>query len=285
MTEAVAESAGQTLRILSDIALGKFVDTGSVVHRLDPRTKLLSALLLMTSALTLDAAPPLILFTVFLGFAVRLAEIPATTLLTNLKPFLWLFAFTVILHALMTPGRVLVHLPGLQWSVSQEGLRFGLLFCWRLATIVTVAALMTLTTPPLALTDGLERMLRPLRRLGFPAHEFAMMIAIALRFIPVLAEEAERIRKAQLARGADFSGGLLRRARQMMPLLVPLFLSAFDRADRLAVAMESRCYQGGEGRTSFRELSFSRADLTAAAIVVSAAALMVAHSLAPFPAP
>ena len=271
------------MRILSDIALGKFVDTGSVVHRLDPRTKLLSALLLMTSALTLDAVPPLILFTAFLAVAVRLAKIPAVTLLTNLKPFLWLFAFTVILHAFMTPGRMLIHLPGLHWSVSHEGLRFGLLFCWRLATIVTTAALMTLTTAPLALTDGLERMLRPLRRLGFPAHDFAMMIAIALRFIPVLAEEAERIRKAQLARGADFSGGLLRRARQMVPLLVPLFLSAFDRADRLAVAMESRGYQGGEGRTSFRELSFSRADLAAAAVAVSASALMVAHSLAPFP--
>ena len=195
------------MRILSNIALGKYVDTDSVVHRLDPRTKLLSALLLMTSALTLDAALPLILFTAFLVLAIRLAKIPATTLLANLKPFLWLFAFTVILHALMTPGPVLVHIPGLQWSVSQEGLRFGLLFCWRLATMVTVAALMTLTTPPLALTDGLERMLRPLRCIGFPAHEFAMMIAIALRFIPVLAEEAERIRKAQLARGADFGGG------------------------------------------------------------------------------
>ena len=273
------------MRILSDFALGKYVDSDSVVHRLDPRTKLLSALLLMTSALTLDAALPLILFALFLVLAVRLAKIPAGTLLANLKPFLWLFAFTVILHALMTPGRVLVQIPVLQWPVSQEGLRFGLLFCGRLATMVTVAALMTLTTPPLSLTDGLERMLRPLRRLGFPAHEFAMMISIALRFIPVLAEEAERIRKAQLARGADFSGGLLRRARQMVPLLVPLFLSAFDRADRLAVAMESRCYQGGEGRTNFRELSFSRADLAAAAVVVSAAGLMVVHSLRPFPTP
>ena len=128
-------------------------------------------------------------------------------------------------------------------------------------------------------------MLRPLRRMGFPAHEFAMMISIALRFIPVLAEEAERIKKAQLARGADFSGGLLRRTRQMIPLLVPLFLSAFDRADRLAIAMESRCYQGGEGRTNFRELSFSRADLAAAVVVVSAAGLMVVHSLRPFPTP
>ena len=140
-------------------------------------------------------------------------------------------------------------------------------FSVRLAVVVSLASLLTLTTSPIEITDGLERLLNPLRRFGFPAHELAMMVTIALRFIPVLIEEAERLHKAQLARGADFSGGPIRRVRQLMPLLVPLFLSAFARADRLAIAMESRCYRGGVSRTSYRVLQLRRRDLHAAVAV------------------
>ena len=147
-----------------------------------------------------------------------------------------------------------------------------------LASLVSIAALMTLTTTPLALATGLERMLSPLKKFGFPAHEFAMMISISIRFIPVLAEEAERIRNAQLARGADFSGSLLRRAKKMVPVLVPLFQSAFERADHLAMAMESRCYQGGNGRTSYRVLAFSRSDLAASCVVATASLIMILRS-------
>ena len=136
----------------------------------------------------------------------------------------------------------------------------------------------TLTTTPLALANGLERMLSPLKKFGFPAHEFAMMISISIRFIPVLAEEAERIRNAQVARGADFSGNLLRRAKKMVPVLVPLFQSAFERADHLAMAMESRCYKGGNGRTSYRVLAFSRSDLAASCVVATASLIMILRS-------
>ena len=267
------------MRILKDIALGKYVDVDSPVHRLDPRTKFLAAVALMTAALAVVDPLPLLLFISFLAIAARLARIPAALLLRNLRPFAWLFLFTAVLHAVMTPGRVLVHVPWIDVAVTAEGLRFGLLFCVRLASMVSVAALMTLTTSPIELTDGIERLLKPLRRFGFPAHEFAMMITIALRFIPVLVEEAERIRKAQMARGADFGGGIVRRAKQMVPLLVPLFISAFERADRLAIAMESRCYRGGDGRTSYRQLSFARADLAAAVCVAGTAGLLGAARL------
>lgn len=237
----------------------------------------------MTSAIVVERVVPLVLFASFIAGITLVAKISPVTLLRNLKPFLFLFIFTIVLHSVMTPGRTLFSVPLVQLAVSEKGLLFGLIFSARLALMVSVAGLMTLTTTPLSLTDGLERLLCPLKRLGFPAHEFAMMISIALRFIPVLAEEAERIQRAQLARGADFSGSLLRRARQMVPLLVPLFVAAFDRADRLAIAMESRCYQGGEGRTSYRELAFGTADLTAAALVVTAAVLMIGQSLLAVP--
>ena len=232
----------------------------------------------MSSALTLDTYLSLILFVAFLALAVHLAKIPISTLVRNLKPFTFLFVFTVILHAVMTPGPSLFHIPGFHITVSEEGLRFGFFFCIRLASLVSIAALMTLTTTPLALANGLERMLSPLKKFGFPAHEFAMMISISIRFIPVLAEEAERIRNAQVARGADFSGNLLRRAKKMVPVLVPLFQSAFERADHLAMAMESRCYQGGDGRTSYRVLAFSRSDLAASCVVATASLIMLLRS-------
>ena len=179
---------------------------------------------------------------------------------------------TFALHALLTPGQLLWPIPYTDLAITREGLIRGAFFTLRLAAVVVTAALMTLTTAPLELTEGLERLLNPLRRFGFPAHELAMMVTISLRFIPVLIDEAERLRKAQLARGADFSGGPIRRARSLIPLLVPLFISAFDRADRLALAMESRCYRGGIDRTSYHELRFARRDLIAGLTVVAVVA-------------
>ena len=164
--------------------------------------------------------------------------------------------------------------PWLDLQTTQEGLESAALFTLRLATLVTAAALLTLTTSPLELTDGLERLLRPLRRLRVPSHELAMMISIALRFIPVLAEEAERLQKAQMSRGAEFGGGPVRRARKLVPLLLPLFVSAFARADRLAVAMEARGYRG-EGRTSYRQLRLGRLDAAAGAVSAAVAALIL----------
>jgi energy-coupling factor transport system permease protein len=255
------------MKTLTHIALGKYVAVDSPVHRLDPRTKLIATLALMIAAVGCDNLAALVLFAAFVMVVARLSLLPQSMLLRSLRPFLWLFAFTLIMHGLMTPGRVILQVPLTDLGFTFEGLRFGTFFSIRLAILVSVASLLTLTTSPVEITDGLERLLNPLRRFGFPAHELAMMVTIALRFIPVLIEEAQRLHKAQLARGADFSGGPVRRVRQLLPLLVPLFLSAFARADRLAIAMESRCYRGGVGRTNYRVLRLGRRDLAASLTV------------------
>lgn len=256
--------------LLTDITLGRYVAVDSPLHRLDPRTKFLATTGLMMALLTTDGFLPLLLATPFIVLAIGCSRVPPGLVLKNLRPFLWLFFFTIVLHALLTPGATLWHLPYLDRPVTAEGMQLGLFFSARLAAVVLIASLLTLTTTPMALTDGLEKLLSPLRRFGFPAHELAMMVSIALRFIPVLVEEADRLYKAQLARGADFGGNPLRRTRNLLPLLVPLFVSAFSRADRLALAMESRCYRGGEGRTRYRELRFGPGDGWALLVVLLA---------------
>jgi energy-coupling factor transport system permease protein len=232
----------------------------------------------MGTVLSTTGFAPLGAFGALLVVASALSRLPPSLLLRNLRPFLWLFAFTLALHALVTPGTYLWAAPRFGLHVSREGLGSGAFFTARLAAVITTASLFTLTTAPLELTGGLERLLGPFRRIGLPAHELAMMISIALRFIPVLVEEAERLRKAQLARGADFGGGPIRRARQLVPLLVPLFVSSFERADRLALAMESRGYRGGEGRTSYHELRLHGRDLVAALVAATAVGVMLALS-------
>lgn len=269
------------MKALRNIALGKYLAVYSPVHRLDPRTKLIATLVLMVTAVQCDHLAALMLFCSLVLVTARLALLPWMLLLRNLRPFVWLFAFTMIMHGLMSPGDVILRLPWTDLGFSYEGLRLGAFFSLRLAVIVSLASLLTLTTSPIEITDGLEHLLNPLRRFGFPAHELAMMVTIALRFIPVLIEEADRLHKAQLARGADFSGGPIRRARQLLPLLVPLFLSAFARADRLAVAMESRCYRGGVGRTNFRLLALGWRDARAALAVGTVIALTVYLRLLP----
>ena len=186
----------------------------------------------------------------------------------NLRPFSWLIGLTILLHLLLTPGRLLPGFPIAGVAATEEGLQQGLFFGCRLGLLIVTATLLTLTTSPIELTDALERVLRPLKRVGLPAHELAMMMVIALRFIPTLMEEADRLRKAQLARGATFSGGVVRKLKSLVPLLVPLFVSAFRKADQLAMAMESRCYRGDQGRTTFRPLVFRARDGWAAVVVV-----------------
>jgi energy-coupling factor transport system permease protein len=256
---------------LTDITLGRYVPAQSPLHHLDPRTKLLASVVLMAAVLSAPGFGALGTFCALLAAGIGLSRLPPALILRNLRPFMWLFVFTVALNALLIPGTLLWAAPRLGLQVTREGLTTGAFFAARLAAVIATASLFTLTTAPLELTSGLERLLSPFRRVGLPAHELAMMITIALRFIPVLVEEAERLRKAQLARGADFGGGPVRRVRQLMPLLVPLFVSAFERADRLALAMESRGYRGGEGRSSFHELRFHRCDLWAAMITAAAA--------------
>lgn len=264
------------MAFLSDITLGRYVPVESVVHRLDPRAKLISALVLMTALVIARGFVPLFGIAGFLLLTVLLSRLPAGFVLRSLRPFVWLFAFTLLLHAFLTPGDPLPPFPIGGMVLTREGLKLGAFFAFRLALLILGASMMTLTTSPIDLTDGLESMLKPLRRVGFPAHELAMMMTIALRFVPTFIDEAERLRKAQLARGASFSGGLIRKTKSLIPLLVPLFLSAFRRAEQLALAMESRCYRGGEGRTSFNLLKFHPRDYVALSCVLLLSAAAVA---------
>ena len=270
------------MAFLNDITLGKYIPADSPVHRLDPRTKFAATLVLMGACLSSYSFSPLILSAAFIGGTIALSRLPPSVVLHNLRAFAWLFFFTFTLHALLTPGPVLWRLPYLDLPLTGAGLHQGLFFSARLAAVVVTASLLTLTTSPMDLTSGLERLFGPLRRFGFPAHEMAMMVSITLRFIPVLLEEADRLRRAQLARGADFSGNILRRARNLIPLLVPLFLSAFARADRLALAMESRCYRGGAGRTCYKPLKYGRLDLGAALILGAFALVVISLPHIPF---
>lgn len=249
------------------IVLGQFVPGDSPVHRLDPRTKILAMIAYIVLVFLVRAMPVFAVPLLFVLGALLTSGVPARYALSSLRPMRWLIAFMFLINLFFTQGeRVLF-----SWwiiRVTAEGVRQAVFISLRLILLVAGTSLLTLTTSPIALTDGLERLLKPLKRIRFPAHELAMMMTIALRFIPTLLEETERIRKAQMARGADFeTGGLLARARAMVPLLVPLFVSAFRRADELAMAMESRCYHGGEGRTRMHELHYARRDLLAALLI------------------
>jgi energy-coupling factor transport system permease protein len=255
------------MAFLRDITLGQYLATGSPVHRLDPRTKFLSVFLLMLAVLVSHEFLFYAVLSGFLAAVILLARLPARLVLRNFRPFFWLILLTVCLHIFLTDtGPVLFSLGVIK--VTSEGVAKGAFFSYRLLILIVTATLLTLTTSPMELVDGIERLLKPLQRIRVPAHELAMMTSIALRFIPTLIEEAERLRKAQLARGASFSGGPLKRIKNLLPLVVPLFVSAFHRADQLAVAMESRCYQGGEGRTSFKELKLHKPDLFSLGLVL-----------------
>jgi energy-coupling factor transport system permease protein len=254
--------------VLRTVAIGQYVVGDSVVHRLDPRTKILAVLLLMITLFTVRGWAPYSVLAVLVVGAYPLAGISPRYMWRSLRPVLFILFFTVTINLFWTRGEVVWRFWRL--AVTREGLELAGTMSARLMLLVTSAALLTLTTSPISLTDGLERLLTPGKRIGIPAHELALMLTIALRFIPTLIDEAEKIMKAQMARGADFAqGGLVQRARSLLPLLVPLFVSSFRRADELATAMEARCYRGGEGRTRLRELRFSGLD-AAAGVVLAA---------------
>jgi energy-coupling factor transport system permease protein len=243
--------------LFKNIVLGQYLPVDSAIHRLDPRTKFAAVVAVMFVTLTVSNLLIYLLLLSWLGLLAVLARLPLGWVFRNLRSFLWLFLFTFLIHLFFTQGQTLP-VVGLG---TVEGFWRGLFFCLRIAILVLSASLLTLTTSPLELTDGLERLLAPLKWLGLSPHALALMLVIALRFIPTFIEEANTIQKAQLARGATFSGNLIRRARSLVPLLVPLFLSAFRRADELAVAMEARNYRTDGPRTSFQQLRFSRSDI------------------------
>lgn len=261
--------------MLKNITLGQYFPGDTAIHRLDPRTKILSAIALIVAVFL---AKGFVGYAVLLGFiflCVAIARIQPRFVVKALKPILLIVAITFVLNVLFTDGgTVLFSFKAIQ--ITTKGLYTASQMAIRLILLVLGTQLLTLTTSPISLTDGMESLLKPVARIGFPAHELAMMMSIALRFIPTLLEETDKIMKAQKSRGADFeSGNLMQRAKAMLPLLVPLFLSAFRRADELALAMEARCYRGGSGRTRMKEMCFLRGDALAGA----ASALLIAAVL------
>lgn len=249
---------------LSDMTLGRHYPTGSAIHALDPRVKLLGALAVLAASLLTESPYAYLFLSVFLGAVVVTSRLRAGFLLRNAASLRWLLIIVFVMHGFVTPG-----VPVFEWlpKLTREGLLLGAIFAWRIAIMVSTASLLTATTAPVDLGDALEKMLGPLSRLGVPVHELAMISVIALRFVPTLLDEAGRIIKAQQGRGASFEGGPVARARSALPILVPLFASAFRRADDLALAMDARCYRGAVGRTKYVELRFAAADCVAMLVV------------------
>ncbi len=248
--------------MLRDITLGQFYPAKSVLHRLDPRTKFVGTMIYIVSVFLFNTFPGYGVATLFLAGMIALSRVPVKFMFKGLKAIFMILLITVIFNIVLTPGEVL-------WSwgflkITKEGLVLAGRMAIRLTYLVIGSSVMTLTTTPNQLTDGLERLLRPLNKVHVPVHEIAMMMSIALRFIPILMEETDKIMKAQIARGADFeNGNIIQKAKNMIPLLVPLFISAFRRANDLAMAMEARCYHGGDDRTQMKPLHYEKRDYVA----------------------
>lgn len=252
---------------LNSLTIGQYFPGKSFLHRLDPRTKILAVIFLSVAIFLPKAWPGYALAALVCLGAVALAQVPIKFILRGLKPIMIFLAITVVFNAFLTPGEALFKIGS--WAVTKEGLILSLVAAIRLILLVVTASLLTLTTSPIRLTDGFERLLRPFAPLGVPAHELALMMTIALRFIPTLTDEADRIMRAQAARGADFqSGNLMNRIRGLIPVMVPLFVAAFRRADELATAMEARGYRGGQGRTKMRDLVYGGSDYITLTVMV-----------------
>ncbi|SHJ96259.1 energy-coupling factor transport system permease protein [Geosporobacter subterraneus DSM 17957] len=253
--------------MLRDITIGQYYPQESVIHRLDPRVKILATFVYIVSLFLVKNFTAYGYILLFLGFSILLSKVPFSYIVRGLKPLFLIIILTFGINIFMTKGEVIYQLGPL--DVTKEGIRQAVFMGARLILLIIGTSLLTLTTSPIQLTDGIEKLLNPFRRFGMPAHELAMMMTIALRFIPTLLEETDKIMKAQMARGADFeSGNIINRAKSLVPLLVPLFISAFRRADELAMAMEARCYRGGENRTRMKELSLHGRDLVASLITL-----------------
>jgi len=254
--------------MLKDITLGQYFPGNSVVHLLDPRTKLVFLIVYIVALFTAVNWVSYAVVFLFLAAVIAASRIPLKSIVSGMKPLVMILILTGILNVFFTAGEnVLVSFWGI--TITLEGIERAVLMVLRILMLITGTFLLTYTTSPIALTDGLESLLGPLKKLRMPVHELAMMMCIALRFIPTLIEETDKIMSAQKARGADFeNGSLLQRVKALVPILVPLFISAFRRADELATAMECRCYHGGDGRTKMKLLRYARRDLCAYAVAV-----------------
>lgn len=254
--------------MIRDITIGQYYPAKSLIHRLDPRVKIVCTLLFLISLFLQDSVLGYAMATVFLATVIKISKVPLKFIVKGLKAVVILLLFTVVMNLFLTTGgEELVNF----WifHITEKGLRTSVFMAIRLIYLIMGSSIMTFTTTPNSLTDGLESLLHPLNRLKVPVHEVAMMMSIALRFIPILLEETDKIMKAQIARGADLeSGNLIQKTKAMVPILVPLFVSAFRRANDLAMAMEARCYHGGEGRTKMKPLVYKSRDYAAYIITI-----------------
>lgn len=264
--------------MLKDITLGQYFPGNTVVHRLDPRSKLILVIVYIVALFSAKSFVTYGLVLAALCGVIAVSKIQPKVILKSMKPLLVIISLTGLLNLLYTQGEPLVHF----WifTITKEGIFSALFMVLRISMLISGTFMLTYTTSPIALTDGLEQLLNPLKRVKVPVHELSMMMCIALRFIPTLIEETDKIMSAQKARGADFeTGNLLQRAKALIPILVPLFISSFRRADELAVAMECRCYHGGEGRTRMKQLHYGKNDAIAliGGVVLLVAVIVLAH--------
>lgn len=252
--------------MLKDITLGQYFPIDSPIHKLDPRTKILMLILMLIAIFMANSLFGYCVVVLFSLCVVLLSKVPLKLYFRGLKPLWFIIVFTGILNLFLTPGTQ-IYLGNFATHITWEGLVLAGKMALRLVLLIVCSSVLTYTTSPISLTDGMEKLLYPFTKIGLPAHELAMMMSIAIRFIPTLIEETDKISKAQQARGADFaSGGIMKKAKGLIPMLVPLFISAFRRADDLAIAMESRCYRGGVGRTRLNPIHFRKNDLLGAVI-------------------
>ena len=260
--------------MLKDITLGQYFPGDTPIHRLDPRTKILLVVFYIVALFNASGFLTYGIMAAALITAQALARIRPSALLKGMKPVIMIIVLTAVLNLFYTPGEVIFQF----WilKITREGVKTAFFMVLRIMMLISCTFMLTYTTSPISLTDGLETLLSPLKRIGLPVHELAMMMSIALRFIPTLIEETEKIMSAQKARGAQFdTGGIIDKAKAMLPILVPLFISSFRRADELAVAMEARCYHGGQGRTRLRELRYAPGDFAAIGIGVGLVVLVI----------
>ena len=264
--------------MLKDITIGQYVKGDSILHRLDPRTKIFGMLAIMVALFFVNNWIGLVYAAVVVFAVLFASQVPLKFYIRGVKPLRWILLFTAAIQIFLTPGEIIW-----QWGIlhiTAEGVRLAIFMCVRLVLLVMTTSVLTLTTTPIVLTDAVENLLSPFKRIGVPAHELAMMMTIALRFIPLLADETEKIMAAQKARGAAFDeGGLMDRARALLPILVPLFLSAINRASELAMAMECRCYRGGTGRTRLKVLRCEKQDYIDLAVCIACFAVILASRL------
>ena len=267
--------------MIRDITIGQYYQTKSALHSLDPRTKLIGVLVYLVSLFLFNSISVYIIATIFLVSVIILSRVPLSYILKGMKSMVFILLLTVIFNIFLTPGVPVFTF--WKFRVTKEGLIIAGYTAIRLLYLIVGSSLLTFTTTPNNLTDGLESLMKPLRTFRVPVHEVAMMMSIALRFIPILLDETDKIMKAQQARGADFEhGNILRRAKSLVPILVPLFVSAFRRANDLAMAMEARCYRGGDGRTKMKPLKYKAQDITAfITLAVYFAAVIAAGRISP----